>query len=450
MYKLIIADDEPWVAYRLSHLVDYPALGFEVVATVGDGPSALELCRSRDASGYPKTDVLLTDIRMPGLDGLELLHTLRSEDLPIEVVLISGYAEFTYAQAAVKDGAFDYLIKQVSSDQLAGVLSRLKLHLDQKHANARALQNIDALFRLFNDPEMTLRQWLELYHHPIGAEKLCFGCFQNAPQEALFSLRCGQNTICSLLECPDGQIPALAEAPAGFSLAACQDTSVSLLYRQCKQAYLTSVFQGLGKPYLYHVGSNDEVIRLLAEIEAAPSRTLLQQLEQHLSQLNIAQITTLYNRLIRIFNQHIVSDALADEELDYRQLVQTFVTPADMIAFFAGFLTNSPEPEESQFEPVLRYIHANLSQELRISELAERFHFSTSYFSTLFHKHVGMTFTKYLTQRRMEKALQLISNTQAPLQEIAEQSGYSDYFQFNKTFKKHFGVTPSAYRRQLQ
>lgn len=77
------------------------------------------------------------------------------------------------------------------------------------------------------------------------------------------------------------------------------------------------------------------------------------------------------------------------------------------------------------------------------------FHFSPSYFSTLFHRYAGMTFSKYLLQKRMEKAKVLINNMQLSIQEIAEQCGYPDYFQFNKAFKRYFNIAPGQYRKQM-
>ncbi len=123
-----------------------------------------------------------------------------------------------------------------------------------------------------------------------------------------------------------------------------------------------------------------------------------------------------------------------------------FASPQEMFALFESSLC-SAAADEGQFDPVLRYIDANLAKELRISELADRFHFSPSYFSTLFHKHVGTTFTKYLTRKRMEHAAQLMADKRLTLSEIAEQCGYADYFHFNKTFKRFYAVSPGQYRK---
>ncbi len=295
MYRLILADDEPWIAYRLSHLVDYGALGFELVQTAADGQAAFTLCTELRA------DALLTDIRMPGMDGLELLAALRQSGQSTEVVLISGYAEFSYAQAAVREGAFDYLIKQVSPQQLEDVLRRLKTHLDGCRAQDRALENIDALFSLFNDERMTLAQWLERHFHPIAERRMRFGCFSRVPPGALLSLPCGHSTYCALLPCaPDGSLPEHT-TPAGYSDAATQDAPAAELFRQSSMAYLTSIFHGGSKPVLYRAGTSQDVTGLMRDLDAAlleghygKCRALLAALCERTQQMGIDRIAALY------------------------------------------------------------------------------------------------------------------------------------------------------------
>lgn len=124
MYKVFIADDEVWIVFALKKLIQKSGLPFQVVGEAGDGVTALE-----EMTESP-VDVLFTDIRMPGYDGIELLKKMSEKKLETKVVFISGYAEFEYAQSALQLGAVDYLLKPVSQERLEEVLERLLILFD--------------------------------------------------------------------------------------------------------------------------------------------------------------------------------------------------------------------------------------------------------------------------------------------------------------------------------
>lgn len=119
MYSVYIADDEMWVIVGLKKRIEKTGLPFQVVGEANNGVMALEEIEKK------KPDILFTDIRMPGYNGLELLELLRKKELDTKVVLISGYAEFEYAQSAIRNGAYDYLLKPIDQDKLQTVLERI-------------------------------------------------------------------------------------------------------------------------------------------------------------------------------------------------------------------------------------------------------------------------------------------------------------------------------------
>lgn len=118
MLKVIIADDERLICRLVQTLADWDSLGMEVVAMAENGLEALELVQSR----HP--DILITDIRMPGCDGLELIRSAKQIMPDLEVVIISGYAHFEYAQSAMKYGAGYYLLKPIKQAELMETLEK--------------------------------------------------------------------------------------------------------------------------------------------------------------------------------------------------------------------------------------------------------------------------------------------------------------------------------------
>lgn len=125
MYKIFLADDEIWVIMGLKKLIEKTGAPFRVVGEANNGIVALEEIEEK------KPDVLITDIRMPGMDGLQLMQMIQEKNLETRVVLVSGYAEFNYAQQAMRMGAVDYLLKPVETEALAEVMERLEIMLNK-------------------------------------------------------------------------------------------------------------------------------------------------------------------------------------------------------------------------------------------------------------------------------------------------------------------------------
>lgn len=139
MLKVIIADDERLICRLVQTLADWDRLGMEVVAMAENGLEALDLIGAR------RPDILITDIRMPGCDGLELIRNAKQMMPDLEVVIISGYAHFEYAQSAMKYGAGYYLLKPIKQAELMETLEKIgekcRARLETKSAISRQHQN---------------------------------------------------------------------------------------------------------------------------------------------------------------------------------------------------------------------------------------------------------------------------------------------------------------------
>lgn len=138
MLKVIIADDEPHICQLLEALIDWEAEGFTIAGFAGDGYETARLC----ASSRP--DLLITDIRMPGLGGLELVKQLHEQMPSIYVIIITGYSQFQYAHQALRYGVVDYLLKPIRTDELLAALKHVKEKIHNSYAadNQRSEQQI--------------------------------------------------------------------------------------------------------------------------------------------------------------------------------------------------------------------------------------------------------------------------------------------------------------------
>lgn len=172
MYKIFLADDEIWVIMGLKKLIEKIGAPFQVVGEASNGVMALEEIEKK------KPDVLITDIRMPGMDGLELMKEIRKKKLDTKVVLVSGYAEFDYAQKAIRMGAVDYLLKPVEAETFAKVLENLEKMLDERGGkqeeqpeeilNPSALENIVEEIQSRYNENITLTVFSEKHNISAG------------------------------------------------------------------------------------------------------------------------------------------------------------------------------------------------------------------------------------------------------------------------------------------
>ena len=142
MLKVLIADDEIKVSKLILHLVQWEELGMEVIGTVNDGVEAFELILEK------QPDIVITDIRMPGMDGIELVEKATKEmesSKKVFFVIISGYSQFEYAQQAVKLGVEDYLLKPIKKKELE---ADLELAIQKGRRCGISDEDIRSLFEL--------------------------------------------------------------------------------------------------------------------------------------------------------------------------------------------------------------------------------------------------------------------------------------------------------------
>lgn len=126
MIKVLIVDDEPKLREGLKFFIDWEYYGYHVVDTAANGYDAL----SKYEQHHPH--VVIADIRMPGMDGLQLIKALREQDNDLHILILSGYADFDYAKKAITERADGYLLKPVDEDELVSYLETIKQAIEAK------------------------------------------------------------------------------------------------------------------------------------------------------------------------------------------------------------------------------------------------------------------------------------------------------------------------------
>ncbi|MBS7070346.1 MAG: response regulator, partial [Streptococcus parasanguinis] len=131
MYEIMIVEDEELIRQGLTSLVDYEQFGMTVTNQAENGREAWEKFQDRPA------DILLTDINMPQMNGLDLAHHVKEQSPSCHIIFLTGYDDFEFARKAIKLGADDYLLKPFSKDDIEEMLAKVKGKLDKERKKAQ-------------------------------------------------------------------------------------------------------------------------------------------------------------------------------------------------------------------------------------------------------------------------------------------------------------------------
>lgn len=147
MLRLMIVDDEQIIRDAISEMIDYESLGYSLIATAKNGMEAYDMI----CDEYP--DVVITDIKMPVLDGLALIERASKSDSNITFILLSGYNEFEYAKQAMRYGVRYYLLKPTDKNELIEALKEIRKERQQEEKRRAEAQN-----RLLQKIQMPLEE----------------------------------------------------------------------------------------------------------------------------------------------------------------------------------------------------------------------------------------------------------------------------------------------------
>lgn len=473
LYKVILVDDEIWVLRGLLKTIPWKELGFEVVCHTTDSENA------KENIALLKPDAVITDIRMASLTGLDLLEYASGLEERPEFILISAYEEFEYAHKALKLGAFDYLIKPLKRTDMLHVLEKLKFVLDEKKTSlTRKLEQ-----QIFEQHSEICAQDLFPPEDGGRGEKsyqvLCCArrYFDEDSMRNVFSHFPAETTI--LLE--DSQflyriraVPAgeKREPAAEFRDAAAEYmvfTGASALFggrdmvytyiRQARCASLQFLIEAPESVTYYReenrLSKKDSIYRMLQEAFAAGKGEIILHLVQGLSEFTAKNHFTILD-LIGVGNYICINLTGQDEDAfqkmgleSIRVFLERYTNAEDYIRDLENQIKASfPEiaGKSVSAEDIRQYVDKHYMEKILVGDIAGYFHLDLNYISRLFKKKTGKNLKDYLTEKRMEKALYLLANTDLKIYEISEASGYMDYFYFTRVFRKFTGLTPSEWR----
>lgn len=542
LYRIILVDDEEEVRKSIIRKIDWTAVGFAVVGDAENGEDALEKIENLEP------DVVLTDIRMPYMDGLTLAERIRQKYPSMKIVIFSGYDDFEYAKQAIKLNVTEYILKPVNVEELTAILKRIKTNLDEEIEQKRNVnllrenykrslpilreqflkdlisrpmdgETVQTLLREYDIPLAGAKKWiaiaveLELEQEltqeeaplPLHEEKnlipisvmqilsenlkpgyrfslLSFSGSADAKIAGIAAIdeNNSQTELINILGDICKEIRKTLKVPVtiGIGHSAQKLENISRSFQSALDAlgyrsvvgtgstiYINDVEPGIGGKLQF--GSEEESA-LIQAIKFGPEEKIRETVRGIVDRMNEARvharqqqayILSVANCMIQLIQQYDLNmeEIFAEDPLgpDPFTVIQSMLNRGNFSRWLyqTALKINNALSRERDYaarqviEKAKQYIMDNYQDPgLSVEQICRYLHMSPAYFSTMFKKATGQTYIAYLTEVRLNKAVELLNMTDEKTYVIASQVGYQEQNYFSYVFKKRFGVSPTKFR----
>ncbi|MDI4644334.1 response regulator [Cohnella hashimotonis] len=499
MLNVVIVDDEPIIRLGIKASIEWERLSLRFAGEYANGAEALNALRETPA------DILITDIKMPLMDGLELTRQAKALRPSTKVILISSYNDFDYVRQGIVLGAKDYILKATMEPEelnriIGGCVEAIREETETAHKLDLYRKGEDMLSRrqLEQDMRRLLAQEQEGLEREFAVRFEAGYLLVRAALDRLDDLlqQYGQLHVGLLMDdlkdvfyrqCPDGigfvsgegellllldrrsasagrvaQLKEKLELESGVSLSVgyMERRSPGSWSASCewtRQVYDRRFFDGAGG---IHAGDQAEVGKGREDGDQ-------ERIGSHVDEsgLRIPEWLRKWERMK--YDMKRVKREASDL---FSRLFVRRLEPALLLAYYQQFMKAETLPELGELlengmrdgeqlphvertsvsqliiHKAMAYIRERYTQELTLQMVADHVHISRNYFSVLFKKQTQLNFIDYIIQLRIAKAKELLGDRSAKVYEVAELTGFNDVKYFSKLFKKMTGSTPVDYR----
>ena len=413
--KVFLADDEIVVREGIRESFPWDETPYTLVGEAPDGEMALPIIRDTNP------DIVITDIRMPFMDGLELCRTLRAQMPWIGIIVLSGYDEFEYARQCIQLGVREYLLKPINAEKLKEVLDKVSAQLLTERKTLEHAASLRA--RMESDGKFIKEKLIGVFFNDESTDEDAqnvlkqlgsMGCNIEASYYAVIDAafspeRTGQEAAADL-----------AASSGGIVFASASRTGSRLLVLG------NTMEEAEERAYAFA----SSLVRELERLECSPIRVGIGDIVDTPEKIyNSFRAARHIRHLIaeRTDEQAIILGTREMGEVDEDKKVSSVISDAKLF-----MLDNFSNPS------------------LMLQDVAKAVGMSNSRFSTVFSQQNGQTFTEYLIHLRLNKAKEMLRTTDIKNSQIAREVGYNDSHYFSYIFKKNTGITPTEYRAQSQ
>ena len=450
----------------------------------------------------------MTDIRMPKMDGLDLLKAIKNKNPKAQVVMFSAYSDFEYARKALKDGASDYILKPVDNEKLKECIDKFlnknrtekrEIMLTGQDMATRyilkCIQNDESpgfielnLFKKVFDKFQVLAIFIPGYQE-IHREDILQNIVNKLGEEMWTGFRFVEtkgkvwtlviNNAQENFFLPRKILRIFSElgykAYIGASGIYTDPGKVKYAYQEALELVEYKIFipgqlitsDQINKNLLKNYSLSKEKEELLKDTlekkNASKMEYVLTQIFEEVREKGLIKIDCmelLISQLSIILHQALLLNG--NEQLRLRQnrvsvmdfssldeIENYFHTVGKNICLFSG--NDDEESSKDIITVMTEYAKTHFSQDITVKELAEKVLFmNPAYVSHLFVEKMGISFSTWLRELRMEHAKKLLTGSRLSITEVASMSGYNDTSQFIRIFRQETGMTPKKYRDSFQ
>lgn len=489
MPTVLIVEDEPAAGRYLRSMIELKRPEFVVAGVAENGRVALESIRACCP------DLVITDVKMPVMDGIELAAALKREFPQLPAIIVSGHQEFEYARRALDTGVVDYLLKPVGASKLSEVLDRVSPAIASRAAGRRSA----TILRLLRGECLDAADeravaadelfWLAVVRSGGLPSRFRFEGEVSGPPSL-------DGSICSLpgrdareriYLGPKGSlafdefsaaISAAAEGAGSFRTVlirsetvcagalreavreACLDADslivvgeARLRHGACRRLPLPEWDRVAADrvEYALREGRSDLLERAVRDAAARWESERLPLVSVEIQLRRILQFVLRKsprpNDSVAGNLEYLLDDALS-RAADFGGIADaTWNLVAAASGATKGNFRDTDVP--AFFCAIERYVEERYADPLSVGSLSATFRISPSYLSKLFRQHAGRSFGEFLTAARIDAAKRLIRESPGiPLKDVAECSGFADPFYFSRVFKSVVGSAPSEYAKR--
>ena len=492
MLKAVLFDDEYIVLQGLQKMINWSKYGIELVGTASNGYAAIDLVETHSP------DIVFTDIRMPGMNGLEVVEKILEAAPEIICVVFSGFNEFEYVKKAIRLGVSDYLEKPITIPMMEDTIQRIleKLHhqktvlsLEEKWEESRIELIEKATLDLLLQGDEALPKWRKSFEEEVKDISAVTVLALSEKSPALpthpsyfpIYLRNGAEHLLVIFHLEDDSTellnqllywpsenritigsgrtyPNLTDAPKSY-----KEASQALRYGQFMEQGEWTRFEEIGENPNFPGDLSEQEEAIIFYLRTGDKEGLFQQLDEFIGKIQSQRLNpdVIEREILKLI--YLGMEVAKETGEDVSHIRQGNYLPhvdirllntkekmfnwlkSQMEMIIDWFLRIRKDKKHDAVEKACTYLEKNYPKDLTLQDVADYVGMNPTYFSLLFKEEMKLSYIKFLTKLRMERAKELLQEGHK-VAEVSEKVGYHTYRHFSELFKKHVGVNPGQYR----